>query len=145
MKTPREILFEKHRSAEPKLDTVRRQALNIVANEKQHARRKRKIFNWPAIPSLFWRELILPYRRIWAGIAAAWILIFALNLASRDNSPTVVGVSPPPSPEMLIALENQKRLFAEMLVDSPKANDTDRPKPSRPSPHSELILPIVTA
>jgi hypothetical protein len=175
MKSPREILFEKHRAARTELDSLRRAVVEKLnaANKRQEtplsltprfsgvdARRRiwanrfsgflaavrqpaslRSALLWMARNC--WRELILPYRRIWAGIATAWIVIFALNFAARDNSPTVVKASPPPSPEMLIALQNQKRLFAEML-DTPKPADADRPKPSRPSPHSELILPIVT-
>lgn len=144
MKTPREILLEQHRAAESKLDALRQKALNIVADDKQGARRKRKIFNPLKLPSLVWRELILVYPRVWSGLAAIWLVIFALQFASRDASPAIAKNSPPPSPEMLAAIQNQKRLLAEMLQDGVKANDTDRPKPSRPPPHSELSMPFVT-
>lgn len=144
MKTPRELLFEHHRAAESKLDAIRRQALNIVTDDKQRARPKRKILNPAVIPSLVWRELILPYRRIWSGLAGTWVVIFALAFAARDTSPTIAGNSPPPSPEMMVALQNQKQLLAEMLADSVKASDTDRPKSRRPSPHSELMMPVIT-
>jgi hypothetical protein len=144
MKTPRELLFEQHRTAESKLDAVRQKALNIVADDKQPCRQKTKVFNPAAIPLWIWRELIPAYPRIWAGLAAAWVVIFALAFASRDTSPTIAKASPPPSPEMLVALQNQKRLLAEMLMDNAKAGDTDRPKPTRPSPHSERMMPVIT-
>jgi hypothetical protein len=32
MKTPREILFQRHQTAVPKLDAVRREALNVAAD-----------------------------------------------------------------------------------------------------------------
>jgi hypothetical protein len=89
------------------------------------------------------RELILAYPRIWAGLAAAWIVIFALHFSSRDTSPALVKNSPPPSREMLAAIQNQKRMLAEMLLDSVKSNDADRPKSSAPAPHSERVMPVI--
>jgi hypothetical protein len=145
MKTPRELLFEQHRAAKPKLDAIRQAALKTVVDGERAIAPKPKVFNPAAIPLWIWRELIAAYPRIWAGLAAAWVVIFAFAFMSRDVSPTIAKNSPPPSQEMVVALQNQKRLLAEMLVDSAKASDTDRPKPSRPSPHSERMMPVITA
>lgn len=176
MKTPRELLFEHHRAAEPKLDARRRAALETLnagdlARETRlsltprlsgvHAWLRMKASRFIGFLSIVrhpaqlrssllrtaqscWRELILPYRRIWSGLAAAWVAIFALAFASRDTSPTIAANSPPPSPEIVVALQNQKQLLAEMLADTVKASDTDRPKSRRPSPHSELMMPVIT-
>lgn len=144
MKTPRELLFERHRASEAKLDSLRREVLSVVAKDRHSASRKTKGFNPAEIPSLLWRELVLPCRRVWMGLAAVWLVILALNFAARDTSPTLAKSSPPPSPEMLAAVQNQKRLLAEMLQDQTKTSDADRPKPSPLSPQSELTLPVIT-
>lgn len=174
MKTPREILFERHRAAEPELDSLRR----AVVEELNTADQKRETHlsltprfggvdarhqveanrfcrflaavRQPAAVRSFllsmarncWREFFLPYRRVWTGLAAIWVIIFALDFASRDTSPVIAQKPSPPSPEMLAALQGQKRLFAEWLSDGTKPADADRPKPWRPSPHSELVLPV---
>lgn len=174
MKTPREILLERHRAAETGLDSIRRAVVENLNAEDQsrethlsltsrfsgvNARHQVKgnrfsgflaaVRRPAAVRSLLlsmagncWRELFLPYRRVWTGLAAIWVIIFALDFASRDSSPALAQKPSPPSPEMLSALQGQKRLFAEWLSDGTKPADADRPKPWRPSPHSELVLPV---
>jgi hypothetical protein len=143
MKSPREILLRRHGAAESKLDAVRQEALKAIMDSQSAAARKSSGFRLSTIPGLLWRELILPYRGIWAALAASWVIIFALNFSSHDTSLAIAEKPVPPSPEMLAALQNQKRLFAELLSDGAPAADADRPKPFRPSPHSELLMPVV--
>jgi hypothetical protein len=73
----------------------------------------------------------------WGGLAAAWLVIIALNFASRETATSTA--APPPmaktSPETLQALREQKRLFAE-LVGSAAARDADVPR-FVPRPRSE--------
>ena len=55
MKTPREILFHRHRSVEPKLDAIRQEAVAAVTDRRYNGE------------IIFWRELILPRPRAWTA------------------------------------------------------------------------------
>ena len=69
MKTPRDLLLNRHRPALPKLDVIRRTVL------AEHV-------GGPALPdeapagflAQAWFELFWSCRRAWIGLAAAWIL-----------------------------------------------------------------------
>lgn len=76
-----------------------------------------------------------PHPKAWAGLAAVWVLIFAVNLSMRDPSPRLAEKSSPPSPEMLAELRQQQRLFAE-LVGSRDEQDADRSKLYVPKPRT---------
>ena len=131
MKTPREILLARHQAAEPKLAAVRERALAALLLDKSRAEAHGP--DWLAACQEFFR---IP-RVAWGGLAAAWLVIFVLNTASRDT----VAISSAPvqeakrSPETLQALREQKRLFAE-LVGSAGGPDADAPR-SVPRPRSE--------
>lgn len=132
MKTPREILLARHRAVEPKLDAVRQR---VVANLDSGPRAKLSAADG-FIASL--REFFRLPRFAWGGLAAAWLVIIALNLAARDTTTPAAAVPQQvakTSPETLQALREQKRLFAE-LVGSATAGDADAPR-FVPRPRSE--------
>ena len=86
--------------------------------------------NW--LSTLLW-----PHPVAWAGLAAIWIFIFAVNFSIRDQVPVMAEKSTPPSPEVIAALRQQQRLFAELIG----ANDSrvaDRQKLVSPKPRSEF-------
>jgi hypothetical protein len=117
MKTPREILLHKHQAVGPKLDEVRRSVLNGAGNQAVEAARLSSALRFP---QLVWNELILPCRRIWGGLAAAWILILLLNVASSDtdfSGPTMAQAAKR-SPEVIRAAKEHRRLLSEMLADA---------------------------
>jgi hypothetical protein len=66
--------------------------------------------------SSWWRELLWPCPQAWAGLAAVWLVIFGLHLlaGSEPGSPAQLAAVPP-SPEWRAALEEQRRLFTELL------------------------------
>jgi hypothetical protein len=70
-KTPRDLLLARHSGSTPQLDELRRTALAdslpIPAGQLLHA-------------------IFFPQRRLWIGLAAVWIVIFAVNFSQR--SPT---------------------------------------------------------
>src|SRR6266699_4033003 len=101
MKTPREILFHRHRSVESKLDAIRQEAVAAVRDRRYNGEIS------------FWRELLLPRPQAWAGLAAVWVLIFALKLTTHDPSHIVASKSSV-SPEIIAELQQQKHLFAEL-------------------------------
>src|SRR5437773_8530813 len=89
MKTPREILFQCHQSAEPKLDAVRQRVLASLAREQsqgaQPASSKRVAYatRFETASPRWWR-LLLSLRWHLAGLSAAWLLVALLNI---DHSP----------------------------------------------------------
>jgi hypothetical protein len=88
-------------------------------------------------PCPWWRELLWPCPQAWVGLAAVWVLILALNFMTRDEPKALAKQDlPPSSPQLLAVLEEQRRLFAE-LVGSPEIGDAVRPKPPVPKPRSE--------
>jgi hypothetical protein len=117
MKTPREVLLNQHRHVEPKLSRI------------WHAELAPRLSG-----NVVWRELIWPCRRIWVGLAGAWVLIIAVHLATAEPVSQVAGKSAPAlSREEMQALAEQRRLMAQM-IDLPPA---EHQKPNPPGPRSE--------
>lgn len=140
MKTPRELLLARHRSTESQLDAIRRGILT-AGQENQHEEKSA----FARIPESC-REFFRVPRVAWAGLAAAWLVIISLNLASSDSPQASVAVASAPtkrSPEMLQALREQKRLFAE-LVGSLPAPDVEEPR-FVPRPRSERQPQLIFA
>ena len=79
--------------------------------------------------------LLWPHPRAWAGLAAVWVCILALNFSTRDKSVMVAEKSSPPSPEVIVELRKQQRLFAE-LMEPREAPVADRAKTDVPHPRS---------
>jgi hypothetical protein len=132
MKTPREIMFERHQNAAPKLDAIRRE---VVWEGRRVAVPKFRVADTATLPMLIWRELIWPSRRIWAGLAAVWILIFVFNFSQRDPAELLARKSLP-SPEMILTFRQQERLLAELI--GPNETQAAEPaKPFLPQPRSE--------
>jgi hypothetical protein len=90
------------------------------------------------LSTVFW-----PHPKAWAGLAAAWIFIFAVNFSMRDPSPRVAEKYSPPSPEVIVELKKQQRLFAE-LVGPLQPSDADRQKMFSPKPRSQRAEMLMT-
>lgn len=139
MKTPREILLNRHQAAQTKLDRIRQNVVAEVTRQETSAEdgpSPRELPLLAAAALKLWRELILPCPRAWAGLAAVWLVIFAINLSLRDKSETVAQKTPPPSPELIMALRQQERLLAE-LIGPRETPAAERPDPFLPRPRSE--------
>jgi hypothetical protein len=132
MKTPREILLQRHQAAQPRLDEIRQGAISRFA--KPPGPRT----EWPPLRALFtlWRELIWPCRRTWAGLVAVWLVLLTLQLASRDPAEVAARKTPPPSPEVLMVLRQQQLLLAE-LVERSESRAAGRPKTAPARPRSQ--------
>ena len=87
--------------------------------------------------------LLWPHPKAWAGLAAVWIFIGALNFSARDTSPRLAEKSAPPSAEVIVELKKQQRLLAE-LVGSYETVDADRPKIFSPRPRSGRVEILTT-
>jgi anti-sigma factor RsiW len=95
---------------------------------------------WAAILSALADQLLAGWQSSrwgWAGLGAAWAVILALNLTAREpEAPLVAGQEVPSASEMRLALEQKHLLMVELALASDPA-PADKPKPARPSPHSE--------
>lgn len=137
MKTPRELLLEKHSSAIPALNAVRRRALEVAFEE-----RKQPTPFWLKL----WQELVLPYRHMWAGLAVAWGVIVVLSLGEMVDYSSGTGKGPAFSRESVLAAREQMvelMKVAQMdLADLPlvatpaeksakSSNDVQKPRSER--------------
>lgn len=84
------------------------------------------------LSALFW-----PNPTAWAGLAAAWLLILGLNVASRDhaepmrNQPIVAA-----SAQDRALLKQQEQMVVELL-GSDRSPGHEAGKPATPSPRSQ--------
>jgi hypothetical protein len=138
MKTPREILLARHHAADSKLDVIRRAVVHDLNNKDA------KTQSWgDGFVSLFlrclstpWRELVLPSRRIWTGLAAVWGLVFIVNFSQRDTVSGVTG-KPVSSAPVMMSWQVQQRLMNEVLADRVTPPEADRPRNAVPKPRTE--------
>lgn len=138
MKTPREILFERHRQAEPRLNEVRRQALAelTAARSEEGLRQSRS----EGLLKKIWLELIWPSRRAWAGMAALWLALLAANFAMKATATSSTAARSAHRGELVQALEEQRRLLAELLPLS-KPHPAEPPRPGS-RPRSQRVAPF---
>ena len=88
-------------------------------------------------------SLLWPHPKAWAGLAAVWVLILAVNFSTRDKTPVVAEKAMPPSPEVIAELRQQKLLFAE-LIGPAETQVADRQKHFLPRPRSERAEILMT-
>ena len=144
MKTPREILLERHQAAAPKLDVIRRKMVTELNHKDTRAQRQTINFaSWYLRGfQKIWHELICPSRRIWASLAAIWVFIAVANVSMRDHSPMTMAKSSP-SPEMIVAYQQQEKLLAE-LIGPNESQVAESPKTFLPRPSSERRFEVLT-
>src|SRR5687767_11756382 len=75
-------------------------------------------------PSVWWRQLLWPHPAAWAGLAAAWVTIFALNHAGAPEAAPRQAATRP-SRDMVLAYQERQRLSAELASDR-----SEPPKPA---------------
>lgn len=122
MKTPRELLFGRHRSAESKLDVVRQNALsnlsrtpldNNVGDEVTSL-----ILSEQRIGDSL-RRLLLSLRWHLAGMSAIWLLVALLNIEHSPSPTATMAKENIPSPrQILTALVENRRLLLELVEPS---------------------------
>jgi hypothetical protein len=144
MKTPREILLERHRAAETKLGSIRE---NVVATAipKNPARSPQSFPLHAAL--MLWRELVLPCRRIWTGVVAVWLVILALHLATGAPPKSARGRMAASVPNVQMTLREQKEILAELtapVASTPVSPPPPADRPANPGPRGDRRRAIWT-
>ena len=88
--------------------------------------------------------LLWPCPQAWAGLAAVWLVILAMNYSGGDKSEIVAAKSPPPSPEIMMALQEQRKMLAK-LIEPYDESPAEPPKPFVPRPRGELHVAVSMA
>ena len=117
MKTPRDILFDRHRAAVPLLDSIRAEVVS------QLSPRGNILF---AAARKLWEELVWPCRRAWAGFAVVWIALLGMHFATPRR---VVKAAPLAAS----AFEQRRQMLAELL---PPPRAELRKPPAIPPPQA---------
>jgi RNA polymerase sigma-70 factor, ECF subfamily len=140
MKTPRDILFTRHQAAAPKLDAIRRKVGAELNHEDPKAQSGAgNLMSWCRSGSKqLWRELVWPCRRIWAGLAAVWILVFIVNVSQRDGLQTVIAKSSPPT-EVMMTFRDQQKLLNELFADRSLPAEAEQPRIYLPKPRTQTM------
>jgi hypothetical protein len=135
MKTPREILLQKHRGAKSKLDALRHEVLRELNGASDESERAPA---FALFPKQLWTELFYPARRIWGGLATVWLAILLLNFAMREEDPKLTRHFAPPTAQTIAELKKQQ-LELTQLLDSTEI-ESDKPRLGPPRPRSENHL-----
>jgi hypothetical protein len=108
----------------------------LACRAEAQRRRETRNISWLSTFSHQLSTIFWPHPKAWAGLAAVWVLIFALNTASQDHSAQIAKKSTPASPEMLAGLRDQQKLLAE-LIGTSDTREFEQPKRFPAQPHSE--------
>ncbi|HZQ48362.1 MAG TPA: hypothetical protein VFC07_15200 [Verrucomicrobiae bacterium] len=136
MKTPRELILERHRAVEPELLAAIRQ--EDLAAAVQAANKPRSLGIADILRKL-WEESIWPWRRAWLGMAAVWVVSLSLNAATQETPRLRANKAPVSDAQVLAVLREQKQLMAQLLGVFPPVVDS---RPNMPKPRSQRWLNI---
>jgi|SwirhisoilCB3_FD_contig_91_304038_length_2691_multi_3_in_0_out_0_3 hypothetical protein len=88
--------------------------------------------------------LLWPNPKAWIGLAAVWVLIFAIRFESHTHAPVLATVSTPSGREIAITLKDEQKILVE-LMENNQPHEADRPRQLPSQPHSELREPFSIA
>jgi hypothetical protein len=78
-----------------------------------------------------------PCPQAWAGLAAIWLVILAVNFSASDKKPMLAQAAPPPSRDTLRMVQEQRRMLAQLL-EPRNPPPAEPPKPFIPRPRGEI-------
>jgi hypothetical protein len=84
------------------------------------------------LSTLFW-----PSPRAWAGVAAIWVAIFAVNVSVGGNSQIMAKHITPPTPALMLALQQPEPSLAEPTFPPREPPAAERARPELLRPRSE--------
>ena len=125
MKTPREMLFQRHQALEPKLDAVRRNALAALER--------------PGIAQS-WRQFVFAMRWHLAGMSAVWLAVLLLNIDSAPGSTVVIARDKIPTARVLLEALLKNRCELMELTASPADGEPAGVPPRRSENQSAIEI-----
>ena len=144
MKTPREILIQRHEPTERKLDEIRRA---VVWEGRRVAVSETRVADTATLPGLSWREFFISLRWHLAGLGAVWLVIvlLSLNIGQSTNLVSTVPAAKIPPPQIILAsLRENRRELLEMMQPV-EARDARSQKLFPMQPRSERPDETITA
>jgi hypothetical protein len=123
MRTPREILFERHGSADAKLDKIRRNVLENMASRRGGE-----------ADAMAWPEFLSSIRWHLAGLSAAWLVVVLLSVNHSADGQTAQTRKKMPSARQLVVEVRENRRLVQELTGAAVVETG----PALPSPHSSL-------
>jgi hypothetical protein len=117
MKTPREIILERHQSAEAKLKLIRAADLAAFTRTADSAAsvEPQPTLSLSRVVEQIWQKVFWPWRRVWGGVGATWVVILGLGLAAGDMPRTASARPSRLDPEVLTVLHQQEQLLSQLL------------------------------
>ncbi len=115
MKTLKELLFERHRDAEPGLERARREFLARLRAAQSPPRQE------PRGLERLWHEYLLPLRWHLAGMSAVWLAVLLLHLDISSAPAALVAKTSIRDPRQVLAAMRQKRQEILDLTAPPTA------------------------
>ena len=141
MKTPREILLERHQAAESKLDAIRQSAVAAACD-------RRKANSPTVIGRRYnWREFLFSLRWHFAALSAVWLVIAFLGLTAA-HSPSLTAAVPAqkiPSAQIIMASLRENRRQLLELIQPADAHETGPVRLLVPQPRSQRRYETLTA
>ena len=88
--------------------------------------------------NLLFARLLWPHPKAWASLAAVWVLVLGLNLATREPAarPQLAQQATRPTPQLLEMLRQQQQSLAELVGPLEQA-ESGRSKTDLPQPRSQ--------
>jgi hypothetical protein len=129
---------------------LQRQPVRVVPREwreeiLQAARSSSRAESAMGEPAAFsWRSVFWPCPQAWAGLAAIWVVLAAVNFTGGREPVSIAANPAPPSREYLTALKQQQRELNE-LINPGEAQAAEPPKHSTPGRRGERRTTMVWA
>ena len=118
MKTPREILLQRHQAAAPKLDAIRADVVAGLARP-------------PAREEFSWRDVVRSLRWHLAAMSVVWVVVGILNMSGSPDAVASIPRDKIPTPQQLWAsLRENRRLLLE-YSDAPVVEASAPPQGRR--------------
>jgi len=119
---------------------ILREAVAAVSDRRSLAQYKRRS---ETAATAWWRELLWPRPMAWGSLAATWVVIAALYLATPPTPVLTAKQQTPLSRETMQCLAEQRREMAALLDSADERPASQQPKQS--GSHSELATEVSAA
>jgi len=133
MKTPRELLLNRHRAAQSELNAIRRE---MLASMEKVA---------PERSPMTLRDVLRSLRWHLAGMSAIWLFVLFLHLDTGRSPQMMAAILPAKTPRqfIMVSVRENRRQLAEMMDVQPSENEHRGLFP--PKPRSERRAEILGA